>query len=62
MRSFLSTSLSITLLSSLKPLGKGFNLPISNLSTFDFRSVNSISLANSGVSMPVAPFKSDFVA
>ena len=46
----------------LKLTGEVFNLPISNLSTFDFKAAKLNFLTKSDVSTPVAFFRSDFVA
>ena len=59
---FLTASSLTTLLSLLKSTGVVYNLPISNLSTLDFKLAKSTNLVNFDVSTPVAFFKYDFVA
>ena len=60
--SFLTTSFFITSLNLLKSTGTSNNLSASNLSTLDFKLAKSIFLAKDYVSIPVAFFKSVFVA
>ena len=60
--SFLTTSFFITSLNLLKSTGTSNNLSASNLSTLDFKLAKSIFLAEDYVSIPVAFFKSVFVA
>ena len=54
--SFLTTSLSTTMLNLLKPKGTVFNLSISTLSTLALKFVKSGFAANLDVSNPVAFF------
>ena len=56
------SSLSTLLFKLLKLVCKRFNLSISNLSTSVFKLTRSDFAANLDVSIPVAYFKSDFVA
>ena len=58
----LLTYLSALLFKLLKLDGTFFNLSISHLSTFDFKSAKSTFLANLDLSMPGAFLKSAFVA
>ena len=60
--SFLTTSLSITLLSLLNSAGIFLSLSISTLPGFAFKLSNYDFPAKLDVSTPVAPFKSAFVA
>ena len=59
---FLTTSFFTTSLSLLKSTGTGTNLSISNLSTSVFKLTKSDCAANLDASVPVAFFKSAFVA
>ena len=56
------SNLSILLLKLFKPLGAVFNSSISNISTSAFKLAKSSFLVNCNVSVPIAFFKSDFVA
>ena len=59
---FLTILLFTILLSLLKSIGKGFKLSISIFSTSAFKLVKSDFAANLEVSIPIAFFKSVFVA
>ena len=59
---FLTTSISTTLLSFLKPPGTIFSLYQSIWSTSTFELAKSVFSAKLDVSTPVAPIKSSFIA
>ena len=61
-RVFLTTSFFTRSLSLLKSIGTGINLLTSNLSTSAFKLAESDFAANLEVSIPVAFFKSSFLA
>ena len=56
------TSLKQPTFNKVKSIGVICNLPVSDLSASHFKLAKSFFSENLDVSMPVAPFKSDFVA